>query len=163
MYQCICKGEIFEVSHGNFCHMDKLYCHLNDVDWWLPRDTLHQSLPQSFRKTFLKKTCIIDATELFTEHHSDRGLQSASFSRYKHHHTVKALVAISPCGHVMLVSQPIYWCNNRQGLTKQSGFSINLCLEIKSWQTKGLLLLTFSWTLGISCATSFSRRRRSVY
>ncbi len=105
MYQCICKREIFEVSHGNFCHMDKLYCHLNDFDWWLSRDTLHRSLPQSFRDTFLKKTCVTDATELFTERHSDRGLQSASFSRYKHHHTVKALVAISPCGHVMLVSR----------------------------------------------------------
>ena len=79
--------------------------YLNDVDWYLPRDTLHRSLPQSFRETFPKKTCIIDATELFTERHSDRGLQSAFFSRYKHHHTMKALVAISPCGHVMFVSQ----------------------------------------------------------
>ncbi|XP_062516207.1 uncharacterized protein LOC134191601 [Corticium candelabrum] len=46
--------------------------YLNDVDWYLPRDTLHRSLPQSFRETFPKKTCIIDATELFTERHSDR-------------------------------------------------------------------------------------------
>ena len=126
------QREIFEVSHGNFCHMDKLYCHLNDVDWWLPRDTLHRSLPQSFRETFPKKTCIIDATELFTERHSHRGLQSASFSRYKHHHTVKALVAISPCSHVMLVSRLFTCAITDKKLTKQFGFSINLCLEIKS-------------------------------
>ncbi|XP_062504821.1 uncharacterized protein LOC134181569 [Corticium candelabrum] len=49
-----------------------LYCHLNDVDWWLPRDTLRRSLPQSFREAFPKTTCIIDATELFTERPSDR-------------------------------------------------------------------------------------------
>ena len=43
------QREIFEVSHGKFCHMDKLYCHLNDVDWWLQRDTLRQSLPVILR------------------------------------------------------------------------------------------------------------------
>ena len=125
MYQCICKGEIFEVSHGNFCHIDKLYCHLNDVDWWLPRDTLHQSLPQSFRETFPKKTYIIDATKLFTKRNSDRGLQSAFFSRYKHHHTVKALVAISPpCGHVIFVLQLSTGAITDRELTKQSDFLI---------------------------------------
>ena len=136
-------------------HMVKLYCHLNDVDWWLPRDTLHRSLPQSFRETFPKKTCIIDATKPFTERHSDRGLHSAFFSRYKHHHTVKALVAISPCGHVMFVSRLFTGAITDRDLPSSLVFSINLCLEIKSWQTKGLLLLTFSWTLGISCATPF--------
>ena len=74
------QRKIFEVSNGNVCHMDKLCCFLNDVKWWLPRDTLHRSLPQSFRDTFPKETCIIDAAELLTERHSDRDLQSAFFS-----------------------------------------------------------------------------------
>ena len=101
--QMYLQREIFKVSHGNFCHTNKLYCHLNDVDWWLPRDTLHQCLPQSFRETFPKKICIIDARIIYS--HSDRGLQSAFFCRYKYHHTVKALVAISTCGHVMFLSR----------------------------------------------------------
>ena len=122
MYQCICKGKVFEVLHGNFYHMDKVYCRLNDVDWRLPRDTLYRSLPQSFTKTFPKTTCIIDATELFRESHSERGLQSAFFSSYKHHHTVKALVAISQCGHVTFVSRLFTDAISDRELSKQSGF-----------------------------------------
>ena len=74
-----------------------------------------------------KKTCIIDATELFTERHSDRGLQTAFFSSYKHHHTVKALVAISPCGHVMFVSRLVTGPISDRELTKESGFLNNFC------------------------------------
>ena len=86
-----------------------------------------------------------------------------SFPVTKRHHTVKALVAISPCVHVMFLPRLFTGALADRELAKQYGFSINLCLEIKSWQTNGLLLLTFSWTLGISCANYFSKRRRPVY
>ena len=76
----------------------------------------------SHLESLSQKTCIIDAIELFTERHSDRGLQSAFFSSYKYHNTVKALVAISPCGHVLFVSRLFTGAISERELTKQSGF-----------------------------------------
>ena len=140
--------------------MDKLYCHLNDVDWWLPRDTLHRSLPQSSRETFPKKTCIIDATVLFTVIQIGCAISFLlQIQTPPHCESISCNIAMWSC-YVCVTT--IYWCHNGD-LRSSLVFSINLCLEIKSWQTKDLLLLTFSWTLGISCATSFSKRRRSVY
>ena len=51
-----------------------------------------------------------------------QGLQSVFFSSYKHHHPVKALVAILPCGHVMFVSRLFTGPISDRELTKQSGF-----------------------------------------
>ena len=127
-----------------------LYCHLNDVDWWLPRDTLRRSLPQSFREAFPKTTCIIDATELFTERPSDRGLQSAFFSSYKHHHTVKALVAISPCGHVMFVSRLFTGAISDRELTKQSGFLNKLVPGDQVMADKGFITADILMDVGAS-------------
>ena len=55
----------------------------------------------------------------------------------------------------MFVSELFTGAISDRELTKQSGFSINLCLEIESWQTKGFLLLIFSWILAIFVLPSF--------
>ena len=157
------QREIFEVSHGNICHMDNLYWHFNNVDWWLPRDTLHRSLPQSSRETFRRKTCIIDKHNYLQNVIQIAVCNQHSFpvrnttTLWKHCLQYRHVVMLSLCHDYLLVP---YQTGN---LPSSLVFSINLCLEIKSWQTKSLLLLTLSWTLGISCATSFSKRRRSVY
>ena len=95
-----------------------------------------------------QKTCIIDATELFTERHSDRGLQSAFFSSYKHHHIVKALVAISPCGHVMFVSRLFTGAISDRELTKQSGFLNTFVPGDQVMANKGLVIADILMNVG---------------
>ena len=125
-----------------------LYCHLNDVDCWLSRNVLRRSLPSTFREAFPEITCIIDATELFTEHTSDRSLQSAIFSSYKHHHTVKALIAISSGGHVMFVSRLFTGAISDRELTKQSVFLDKLVSGDQAMADKGYVIADILMVVG---------------
>lgn len=127
-----------------------LYCHLNEIDWWLPRDALRRLLPPSFKEAFPKTTCIIDATELFTERPSDRGFQSAFFSSYKHHHTVKALIAISPSGHVMFVSKLYTGAISDRELTRQSGLLNKLLPGDQVMADKGFTVADLLMDVGAS-------------
>jgi len=68
------------------------------------RDITAQTLPASFQK-FANIRCIIDCTELFIERPSGFTAQSLTFSNYKHHTTIKFLVAIVPTGGICYVSQ----------------------------------------------------------
>lgn len=67
------------------------------------RDITAQTLPASFQK-FTNIRCIIDCTELYIERASSLTAQSLTFSNYKHHTTVKFLVAIVPTGAICYVS-----------------------------------------------------------
>lgn len=62
------------------------------------------SLPQEFLST-KNLRCIIDCTEVFIQRPSDLKLQAATWSEYKHHNTIKCLVAISPQGSISFVSE----------------------------------------------------------
>eukprot|EP00122_Pirum_gemmata_P019411 Pgem_evm1s18182 len=57
-----------------------------------------------FKEKYPNTVLIIDATELFINTPSSRELQSATWSEYKHHNTVKILVGISSTGHVTYIS-----------------------------------------------------------
>lgn len=62
------------------------------------------SLPKEFNST-KNVRCIIDCTEVFIQRPSDLKLQAATWSDYKHHNTIKCLVAISPQGSISFVSE----------------------------------------------------------
>jgi len=56
---------------------------------------------------FLPTYAIIDASEVFIETPSDLHMQSSTWSQYKHHNTVKCLVACTPNGTICFIS-PVY-------------------------------------------------------
>ena len=65
--------------------------------------------------------CIIDATEIFIQTPSNPQAQQLTFSSYKNHNTLKALVAVTPSGAICFVSN-LYGGNiSDRELTKQSG------------------------------------------
>ena len=80
-----------------------LYHHMKEIDW-MP--TVHQvtgTLPTAFRERFPTTYAIIDGTEVFIETPSDLAMQSSTWSQYKHHNTVKFLVACTPNGAICFV------------------------------------------------------------
>lgn len=83
-------------------------------------------LPQSFRK-FSNIRCIIDCTELFIERASNLTGQSLTFSNYKHHTTVKFLVAIVPSGVICYVSEAWGGRVSDRTITEQCGFLDHIC------------------------------------
>jgi len=85
------------------------------------RDITAQTLPLSFRK-FPNIRTIIDCTELFIERPSSLTAQSLTFSSYKHHTTVKFLVAIVPTGGICFVSKAWGGRVSDRRITEQSGF-----------------------------------------
>ena len=50
-------------------------------------------------------TCIIDCSEIFLERPSSLLARAQTYSQYKHHNTVKILMAISPTGAIIFLSK----------------------------------------------------------
>ena len=65
---------------------------------------------------------IIDGTEVFIETPSDLHLQSSTWSQYKHHNTVKFLVACTPYGAIFFISPVFVGAISDVELTPLSGF-----------------------------------------
>lgn len=74
---------------------------------WPSISQIKKTLPSCFRKLYPKVRCIIDCFECFTETPSALDLAATMWSEYKHHYTLKALVAITPNGAISYVS-PTY-------------------------------------------------------
>ena len=79
-------------------------CELEPLNPCPSRDVTAQTLPISSQK-FADIRCIIDCTELFIERPSVFTAQHLTFSNYRHHTTVKFLVAIVPTAGICYVSQ----------------------------------------------------------
>ena len=73
-----------------------MYVRLKSFIMWPEREQLKKTMPVTFRDNFSKCVCIIDCFEVFGERPSD--LMAKTYSHYKHHNTVKFLIAISPQG-----------------------------------------------------------------
>ena len=74
---------------------------------WPSKGQIWRQLPQCFRRVYPNVRCIIDCTEVFTETPSALDVQATLWSEYKHHTTIKFLVAITPNGAPSYVS-PCY-------------------------------------------------------
>ncbi len=62
-------------------------------------------LSECFKEKYIRTTCIIDCSEIFIECPSSLSARAETFSNYKHHNTVKFLVAVSPTGAIIFVSK----------------------------------------------------------
>ena len=61
-------------------------------------------MPVSFQALYPTTRCIIDATEIFIQMPLNPTAQQLTYSSYKNHNTLKALVGIIPSGAVCYVS-----------------------------------------------------------
>ena len=81
-----------------------LYYKFKDINLWPSRMQLNEYMPQHFKDFYPTTRCIIDATEIFIQTPSNPQAQQLTFSSYKNHNTLKALVAVTPSGAISFVS-----------------------------------------------------------
>ena len=81
-----------------------LFVKFKEVPIWPSREVVNEFMPITFRTLYPKTRCIIDATEIFIQMPSNPTAQQLTFSSYKNHNTLKALVAITSSGAVCFVS-----------------------------------------------------------
>ncbi|XP_037572316.1 uncharacterized protein LOC119454464 [Dermacentor silvarum] len=89
--------------------------------FWLPRDVIQQTLPESFAD-FRSATCIIDCFELFIERPGNLLRRSRTYSQYKSHNTAKVLHVIAPNGFIMFMSKAYGGRASDRFITSDSGF-----------------------------------------
>jgi hypothetical protein len=85
--------------------MTVFYDFAKDNIWWLTQEQNKKLMPRSFKKNFPNTIVIFDCAEVKTE--SPQKLDNAVwlYSQYKHSHTIKFLIGISPCGLINFVSR----------------------------------------------------------
>lgn len=99
-----------------------LYKQLTELEWFPSKQQIMGTLPSGFREKYPTTVAIIDASEVFIETPSDLNLQSTSWSNYKHHNTLKFLVACTPNGAISYISPAYLGSVSDPALTKHCGF-----------------------------------------
>ena len=84
--------------------LDVLYTCLKPLIKWPERDELKKTLPMDFRKHCPNCVVIIDCFEIFLDRPTNLMARAQTYSNYKHHNTVKYLIAITPQGTVSFIS-----------------------------------------------------------
>ncbi|CAH3164090.1 unnamed protein product [Porites lobata] len=116
--------DIFGVSEGSVSKVFTTWiCFLSTVFRdiflkWPCKEEIKKKLPSSFNK-FPSIRIIIDCTEIFLQ--KPTSPQRATWSNYKQHNTMKALVGITPTGYFSFVSK--LWTGNvsERYITERSG------------------------------------------
>ncbi|XP_052681795.1 uncharacterized protein LOC128162588 [Crassostrea angulata] len=83
---------------------------LNPVIKWPSKEKILKHMPLSFKLKYPNTTSIIDCTEVFIQKPKNCSAQASTWSNYKSHNTLKALVAIQPNGAFTFVSK--FWSGN---------------------------------------------------
>ena len=123
----------FQVSPGKvsqiFITWNKLMSKELGVLVILPSQQVKSTLPACFRKLFPNTRVIINRKEVFIETPNSLEVQACLYTDYKHPHTVKFLVCITPNGAVSWVSPVYRGCKSDVFIIQNSSF-LDL-LEIK--------------------------------
>jgi len=89
---------------------------------WPNKEVTLRNLPTSFKRRFKNCKVIIDCTEFFIERPFNLKTRAQTWSNYKHHHTLKALIGITPYGAISFVSKMWGGRISDKDLTARSAF-----------------------------------------
>ncbi|XP_021000780.2 uncharacterized protein [Parasteatoda tepidariorum] len=80
-------------------------------------------MPQCFRHKFFQNVvCVIDCSDIFIDTPRNLDARSQTYSNYKHHNTVKFLIACSPDGGIIFLSKLYGGRHSDKEITIDSGF-----------------------------------------
>ena len=89
-----------------FSHtLDVLFIYLKHLIVWPEREVLLATRPLAFVKHCPTCVAVIDCFEIFLERPTNLLARAQTFSTYKHHNTVKYLIAITPQGSISFISE----------------------------------------------------------
>ena len=100
--------------------LNLMYVKFQQLPAWLSRRKINRLMPPCFKKWYPTTRVIIDCTEFFINTPSSLARQSATWSSYKEHNTVKCLIGIAPHGHVTFVSSVFEGSISDRAITEQS-------------------------------------------
>ena len=98
-----------------------MYHKFRQLPSWLSRRRIDKLMPPAFKQWYATTCVVIDCTEFFINIPSSLARQSATWSAYKNHNTVKCLIGIAPHGHVTFVSKVFEGSVSDRAITEQSG------------------------------------------
>ncbi|KAJ8977271.1 hypothetical protein NQ317_003973 [Molorchus minor] len=103
--------------------IDILYYRLKSCIIWPEREDVMKNMPFCFQEHFGKKaTVIIDCFEIFIERSSNLDAAAKTWSNYKHHHTIKFLIGITPQGAICFISNAYGGRASDKFITENSNF-----------------------------------------
>ena len=103
-----------------------MYFKFKEVPLWPSRETIDKYMPACFGDMYPTTRYIVDATKIFIDMPADPSAQQLTFSHHKNHNTLKALIAITPCGAISFISN-LYGGNiSHKKLTEMSGLLTHL-------------------------------------
>lgn len=120
-----------------------MYYKFKEISIWPSRATIDNFMPDSFRSMYPTTRCIIDATEIFIQMPSNPSAQQLTFSNYKNHNTLKALVGITPSGAICFISKLFGGNISDKKLTLQSGLLDLLEPGDRLWPIEDLTLMNY--------------------
>ena len=82
-----------------------MYSSMHFLVHWPDQENLLLTMPMCFKENFPSCAVIIDCFEVFIDRPSDLLAHAQTWSSYKHHHTAKFLIGITPQGTVSFVSR----------------------------------------------------------
>ena len=106
--------------------IDIMFVRLQPLVKWPGREELQLTMPVVFRKEFNRCVAIIDCFEVFCERPKSLKARAQTWSNYKHHNTVKFLIAIAPQGVISFVSKGWGGRASDKHITENSGILSHL-------------------------------------
>ena len=89
---------------------------------WPSKIQVRQTLPDCFKRLYPRVRTIIDCTEVYTETPCSLECANLLWSEYKHHHTIKFLICITPNGSISWVSKAYGGRTSDVHIVRNSGF-----------------------------------------
>lgn len=117
-----------------------LYYRFKSLIAWPEREDLKRNVPACFKDNFKSVTAIIDCFEIFIEKPSNLDAAAKTWSNYKHHHTIKFLIGITPQGQISFISNAYGGRASDKFITEDSGFLENLLSGDVIFADRGFLI-----------------------
>jgi hypothetical protein len=99
-----------------------LSAQLRNLVIWPSKDVIQSVIPRVLKSKYPSLRCTIDCSETFIERPRDLYLQAATWSDYKHHNTLKYLIAIAPDGLISFISSSWGGRTTDRHIVQHSGF-----------------------------------------
>ena len=117
-----------------------------------------------FYKYFWKKnTVIIDCFELYIDQPKNLTARNLTWSSYKHHHTAKYLIGITPQGSICFISEGWGGRSSDQHITENSNFLRKIYRDDKVMADRGFNISEALGTYGAELAIpSFTRGKKQL-
>jgi len=86
---------------------------LNPLVKWPDQGMIRSTLPECFKPMYSHTTCIIDCSEIFIQRPTALSARAKTYSNYKHHNTVRFLIAIRLIAIGLICNSKIEKCTQK--------------------------------------------------